>query len=82
MYSIIKKIEFVFSEVFDAHPFVKMLMDSAIANLTMTTSSKDYTCMVVYEIDECGIDAQKAVDIDIEFLKSEGITPISHRIIE
>ena len=82
MQSSIKKIEFVFSEVFDAHPFVKMLMDSAITDLTMKTSMEDYTCTVVYEIDECNIDAQEAVDIDLYFLQGEGITALSHRIIE
>lgn len=82
MYSIIKKIEFVFEEAFDAHPFVKMLMDSGITDLTMKTSSEDYTCTVVYEIDECNIDAQEAVDIDLEFLRGEDITALSHRIID
>lgn len=82
MFSSIKKIEFVFDEVFDAHPFVKMLMDSAITDLTMKTSAEDYTCTVVYEIDECNIDAQEAIDIDIDFLKGENITPKSYRIIE
>lgn len=82
MYSKITKLEFVFNEVFDAHPFVKMLMDSAITDLTMSTSAQDYTCTVVYEIDEGCIAPQDAIDDDLDFLRGENITPKSYRIIE
>ena len=82
MYSKITKLEFVFNEVFDAHPFVKMLMDSAITDMTMSTSTQDYTCTVIYEIDECCIDPQEAIDLDLEHLRAENITPKSYRIIK
>lgn len=76
-----KKIEFIFETAEDAQPFVIMLMQSGICELTMHTSMKDYSCNVTYEIDTFQIDPQEAVDLDIEFLTEQGISHISHQII-
>lgn len=75
----IHNIEFTFEDPHNAQPFVIMLMQSGITDLTMKTSDNDGSCRVTYEVDECNIDPDEAIKQDLEFIKGNNLNAISFR---
>ena len=73
----IYNIEFTFVDPFNAQPFVIMLMQSGITDLTMKTSDNDGSCKVIYEIDECNIDSDAAIEQDLVFIAQNKLNAIS-----
>lgn len=72
-------IEFTFEDPHNAQPFVIMLMQSGITDLTIKTSDEDYSSKVVYEIDDINISPEEAIEQDLEFIKEQGLTAITYR---
>ena len=75
----IHNIEFTFVDPFNAQPFVIMLMQSGITDLTMKTSDNDGSCRVTYEVDECNIAPDEAIKQDLEFIKENDLNAITYR---
>ncbi|MBQ2796846.1 MAG: hypothetical protein IJF01_03835 [Tidjanibacter sp.] len=75
----IHNIEFTFEDPHNAQPFVIMLMQSGITDLTMKTSDNDGSCRVTYEVDECNIDPNEAIKQDLEFIKENNLNAITYR---
>ncbi|MBO7219952.1 MAG: hypothetical protein J6V21_02050 [Alistipes sp.] len=70
-------IEFTFVDPFNAQPFVIMLMQSGITDLTMKTSDNDGSCRVTYEVDECNIDPDEAIKQDLIYIADSKLNAIS-----